>query len=168
MTTRKATIRSGKQKIKKSCFFNHANLLPRIFNSYGDFNIANGELHCFTQTCHSRPLRSGGSLTCYAYCNTCRPFILGNFEESSHSPMLPSDWQWSCHYHFSDLGLWRPGADPNFPHARQTLYQLSHRSGLPVMIQSLFDWKIPEWDVKQHRKHTEQTNKQRNITCVKI
>ena len=70
---------------------NHANLLARIFNSYGDFNIANGELHFFTQTCHSRPLRSGGSLTCYAYCNTCQPFILGNFEESSHSPMLPSD-----------------------------------------------------------------------------
>ena len=32
---------------KKNSFFIHANLLARIFNSYGDFNIANGELHFF-------------------------------------------------------------------------------------------------------------------------
>ena len=41
-------IWKAKNKKKKTSFFNHANLLARIFNSYGDFNIANGELHCFT------------------------------------------------------------------------------------------------------------------------
>ena len=41
-----------------------------------------------------------GSLACHTYCNTGHPFIMVIFEVPWHSHLLPSIWQWSCHYLF--------------------------------------------------------------------
>ena len=49
---------------------------------------------------HSWSLSSEGSLTCHALCDTDLPFIMVIFEDPWHSHLLPSVWQWSCHYLF--------------------------------------------------------------------
>ena len=49
---------------------------------------------------HSWPLGSEGSLTC---CDMGLPFIIVISEEPWHAHLLPSVWQWSCHYLFLRL-----------------------------------------------------------------
>ena len=47
---------------------------------------------------HSWPLSSEGSLTCHTYYDTGLPFIMVISEDPWHSHLMPSVWQWSCHY----------------------------------------------------------------------
>ena len=49
------------------------------------------------------PLSSEGSLTRHTYCDTGLPFIMVISEDPWHSHLLPSVWQWSCHYLFLRL-----------------------------------------------------------------
>ena len=72
----------------------------KILHSYGDVIIAGKGLQILTYARHSRSLSSEGSLTCYTYCNTGLPFIMVISEDPLHSHLLPSVWQWSCHYLF--------------------------------------------------------------------
>ena len=61
----------------------------------------------------------GHCLACHTYC----PFIMDISGDLSHSHLLPSVWQWSCHYLI--LRVWSVAAGirtPNPPHARRTLY----------------------------------------------
>ena len=51
----------------------------------------------------SWPLTSEGSLACHTYCDTGHPFIMVITEDPWHSHLLPSFWQWSCHYLFLRL-----------------------------------------------------------------
>ena len=57
---------------------------------------------CYAQ--HSWPLNSEGSETCHTYCDTCLLFLMVISEDPWHSHLLPSIWQWSCHYLFLRLG----------------------------------------------------------------
>ena len=75
----------------------------RIFHSYGDVTIAGEGLQILTYARHSWPLSSEDSLTCHTHCDTGLPFIMVISEDPLHSHLLPSVWQWSCHYLFSRL-----------------------------------------------------------------
>ena len=88
----------------------------RIFNSY-EYVIITGEgLH------NQWPLSSKGSLACHTYCDTGYPFIMVISENPWHLHLLPSVWQWSCHYLFLRLRSVAAGIrTPNLPHARLTL-----------------------------------------------
>ena len=90
----------------------------KIFHSYGDVTIAVEGLQILTYAQHSWPLSSEVSLTCYTHCDTCLPFIMVIAEESWHSHLLPSTWQWSFHFLFVVIG----DRTPNLPHPRLTLY----------------------------------------------
>ena len=72
----------------------------RIFHSYGDVTIAREGLQILTNARHSWPLSSEGSLTCHTYCDTGLPFVMFISEDPWHLNLLPSVWQWSCHYLF--------------------------------------------------------------------
>ena len=52
---------------------------------------------------HSWPLSSEGSLTSHTNCDTDLPFIQVFSEDPWRSNLLPSVWQWSCHYLFLRL-----------------------------------------------------------------
>ena len=94
----------------------------RIFHLYGDVNTSGEELHILTHARHSWPLSSEGSFACHTYCDTGLRFIMVISEDPWHSHLLPSLWQWSCHYLF----LWQVcryrGLNPDLLHARRTLY----------------------------------------------
>ena len=75
----------------------------RIVHSYGDVTIAGEGLQILTYARHSWPLSSKGSLTCHTYCDTGLPFIMVISEDPWHSHLLPSVWQWSYLYLFSQL-----------------------------------------------------------------
>ena len=60
-------------------------------------------LQILTYAQHSWPVSSEGSLTCHTYCDTGLPFIMVISEDPWHSHLLPSVWQWNCHYLFSRL-----------------------------------------------------------------
>ena len=95
----------------------------RIFHSYGDVTITGKGLLILTFARHSWPLRSEGSLTCHTYCDTGQPFIMIISEDPWHSHLLPSVWQWRCHY--LSLTTWAsPDQESNSDllYARQTLY----------------------------------------------
>ena len=47
---------------------------------------------------HSWPLNSEGSFTCHIYCDTGIPFLMAIAEDPCYPNLLPSAWQWSCHY----------------------------------------------------------------------
>ena len=94
----------------------------RIFHSYGDVIIAGEGLQIFTYARNSWPLSSEGSLTCHAHCDTGLPFIMVISEDPWHSHLMPSVWQWSCHYLFLRLM-----SVANALHLR-------HRSGVSILI----------------------------------
>ena len=52
-----------------------------------------------------RSLSSEGSLSCHTYSDTLNPFIMVISEDPWHSHLLPSVWQWNCHYLFLRLGF---------------------------------------------------------------
>ena len=76
---------------------------PRIFHSYGDVTIAGEGLQMLTYARHAWSLSSEDSLTCPTHCDTGLTFILVISEDSLHSHLLPTVWQWSCHYLFLRL-----------------------------------------------------------------
>ena len=88
----------------------------RIFHSYGEVTIAGEGLQILTYARYSWPLSSEGSLAC---CDTGLPFIMVISEDPWHSHLLPSVWQWSCHYLFLRL---RSVATANRTPTRRTLY----------------------------------------------
>ena len=55
---------------------------------------------------HSWLLISESSLTCHTYCDTGLPFTMVTSEDPWHSHLLPSVWQWSCHYLFLTTESW--------------------------------------------------------------
>ena len=61
------------------------------------------KLQIFTYNRHSWSLRREGSFTCHTYCDTRHPFMMVISEDTWHSHLLPSVWQWSCHYPFLRL-----------------------------------------------------------------
>ena len=75
----------------------------RIFHSYGDVTITGEGLQILTYARHLWPLSSEGSLACHTYCDTGHPFIMVISEDLWHSHLLPSVYQWSCHYLFLRL-----------------------------------------------------------------
>ena len=70
----------------------------KIFHSYGDVTIAGEGLQILTYARHLGPLSSEGSLTFHTHCDTGLPFIMVISEDPWHSYLMPSVWQWSCHY----------------------------------------------------------------------
>ena len=44
-----------------------------------------------------------GLLTSHTNCDMCLPFIMVIFKDPWHSHLLPSVWQWMCHYLFLRL-----------------------------------------------------------------
>ena len=65
--------------------------------------IAAEGLQILTFARHSWPLSSEGSLACHTHCDKGLTFIMVIFEAPWHSHLLPSVWQWSCHYLFLRL-----------------------------------------------------------------
>ena len=82
-----------------------------------------------TNARHTRPLSSEVSLLCHTYWHTGHPFIMVFFEDPWHSHLMPSIWQWNCHYlFFNDLGLLRLGFElPTFRLRSERSYPLRHR-----------------------------------------
>ena len=70
----------------------------RIFHSYGDVTITSEGLQILTDSRHFWQLSSEDSLSCHAYCDTGHPFIMVFSEDPWHSHLLPSAWQWNCHW----------------------------------------------------------------------
>ena len=94
----------------------------RIFHSYGDVTIAGEGLQIWTYARHSWPLSSEGSLACHTCCGTGHLIIMVISKDPWHSHLLPSVWQWSCHYMFLRLRSVAAGIrTPNLPLARRTL-----------------------------------------------
>ena len=67
----------------------------RIFHSYGD--VTGEGLQILTYARHSWPLTSDGYLACRTYCDTAHP-LLQSSPRTHDTHILPSVWQWSCHY----------------------------------------------------------------------
>ena len=74
---------------------------------------------------HLWPLNNKGSLACHTCCDKGHPFIMVISEDTWHSYLLPSVWQWSCHY----LILWLRSVAAGI----QTLYlPLARRTPKPT------------------------------------
>ena len=84
---------------------------------------------------HSELLGSEGSLTCQTYCDTCHPFIGFMSEGPWHFNKLLSVWQWCYPTCFYDLCLSQLGIEPNFLHAKQTLYRLDTVVSLTIWFE---------------------------------
>ena len=69
----------------------------RNFHSFGDVTINGEELQILAYSRHLWPLSSEGSLACHTYYDTGHPFIMISSEDSLHSHLKPSVWQWNCH-----------------------------------------------------------------------
>ena len=68
---------------------------------------------------HSWPLSCEGSLACQTHWDTGHPFVMVISEDPWHSDLMPSVWQWSCHYLFLRHRSVATGIRiPNLPHAR--------------------------------------------------
>ena len=79
-------------------------------------------MQILTYARHLWPLSSEGSILCYTYCDTGHPFIMVISEDQWHSHLLPSVWQWSCHYLFLRHRSFAGGIrTPNLPLAGRTL-----------------------------------------------
>ena len=92
----------------------------RIFHSFGD--VTGERLQILTYDRHLWPLSSESSLACHTHCDTGHPFIMVIFKDPWHSHLVPSVWQWSCHYLLHRLrfvadGIWTP----NLPLAGRAL-----------------------------------------------
>ena len=72
----------------------------RIFHTYGDVTMTGEGLQILTYARHSWPLSSKGSLACHTYCDKGHSFRMVISEVPWPSQLLPSVWQWSCHYLF--------------------------------------------------------------------
>ena len=72
-------------------------------HSYGDVTTTGWGVQSLTYARHSWPLSTEGSLACHTYWDTGHPFIMAISEDPWNSHLLPSVWQWSCHYLFIRL-----------------------------------------------------------------
>ena len=93
-----------------------------FFHSYGDVTIAGEGLQILTYARHSWPLSSEVSLMCHTYYDTGLRFIMVISEDPWHSHLLPSVWQWNCHYLFLRLRYFATGDRNDLSNARWTLY----------------------------------------------
>ena len=73
----------------------------RIFHSFGDVTITDEGL-ILVYAWHSWLLSNEGSLVCHTYCDTGHPFMWSS-PRTNNTHLLPNNWQWSCHYLFSNL-----------------------------------------------------------------
>ena len=55
-------------------------------------------LQILTYPRHAWPLSSKGSFACHTCCDTDQSFIMVISEDPWYAHLLPSVWQWSCHY----------------------------------------------------------------------
>ena len=96
----------------------------RIFHSYGDVTIAGEGLQNLTYARYSLPFSSEGSLTCQTHCDTRLPSKMVISEDPWHSHLLPSVWQWSCHFQFLRRRLGSVATRDRTPisRMRRTLY----------------------------------------------
>ena len=76
-----------------------------------------------TYTRHSWSFSIEGFFSCHIYCDTAHLFIMVISEDPWHSNLLPSVWQWSCHYMFKRLrsSVASGIRAPYLPHARRTI-----------------------------------------------
>ena len=81
----------------------------RIFHSFGDVTITDEGLLILVYAWHSWPLSNEGSLVCHTYCDTGHPFMWSS-PTTNNTHLLLNNWQWSCHYLFSNLS--RPRIKP--------------------------------------------------------
>ena len=89
-----------------------------IFHSFGD--VTSEELQILTYARYVWPLSSEGFLACHTFCDTGHQFIMVISDNPWHSHLLPSVWQWSCHYLFKWLRSVTNGIrKPNLPLAGQ-------------------------------------------------
>ena len=101
------------------CLSSHS----RIFHSCGDVIITGeGLQNFFTYARHWWSLNSEGFLACNTYCGTGHPFRIVISEDLWHSHLLPSVWQWSCHYLFLRLSVAVGITIHNLPLAGPMLY----------------------------------------------
>ena len=78
-------------------------------------SITHEELQIFTYTWHLWSLNSESSLACHYHCDT------------GHSHLMPSVWQWSCHYLLLWLRFIAAGIrTPNLPRGERS-NRLRHR-----------------------------------------
>ena len=64
----------------------------------------------------------------------------GHPEDPWHSYLLPSVWQWSCHYLFLTTWVCRDrGSNPDLSHARRTLYLYTAAFDIAGFQQNFFD-----------------------------
>ena len=91
-------------------------------------------LQILTYARHSWPMSSEGSLTCHTHCDTGLSFIMVISEDPWHSHLLPSVWQWSCHYLLLRLRSVRPGIEPRSPACEANALPLYHRGGCSPLI----------------------------------
>ena len=102
------------------------------------------------QSTHGHGAVHEGSLACHTYCDTWHPFIMVISEDPWHSHLLPSVWQWSCHYLFLQLRSVLAGIrTPNLPLAGQTL-----KTTMPP------PWLLPHLEIKQTTNHANNVETQ--------
>lgn len=94
-----------------------------IFHSYGNVTITGEEFQTLTYTRHSWSFRCG----IFSVSHLMRHGTSvnnGYLRRPVASHLLPCVWKWSCYYLFNNCR--NRGSNPEFLHARQTLYRLSH------------------------------------------
>ena len=102
---RETTFNSGEDlykihEILVCLFFGGGLSHLRISHLYGDVPITSEGRQILTYAQHSWQLSSEGSHGYHTYCDMEHPFIMVILEDLRHSHLLPSVWQWSCHYLF--------------------------------------------------------------------
>ena len=108
-----------------------------IFHSYGDVTITGEELQILTYTRHSWSFRCGIFSVQHLLWHGTSVYN-GYLQGPVASHLLPSVWKWSCYYLFYDC-LDR-GSNPEFLHARQTLYRLSTAGVCESVSKDLYKW----------------------------
>ena len=118
-------------------FFGGFTSQSRMFHPHEYVTITGEGLQIMTNTRHSWSLNSAGSLACHNFCDTGHPFIMVISEDPWHSHLLPSAWHRSCHYHILTTLVCRDrGSNPDFPHARRTLYHWA-TAAAPVVLKKM-------------------------------
>ena len=95
--------RSEEAVSKSVCTASGGWVFESLFHSYGDVTMTDEALQILTYARHLLPLSGEGFLACNTYCDTGRLSIMVISEDQWHSHLLPSCWQWSCHYLFLRL-----------------------------------------------------------------
>ena len=104
----------------RRCLFVCFSSQSGIFHSYGDFTISGEGLQTLIYARQLWPLSSENSLAFHTYCDTGHPSIVIVLKDPWHSHLLPSVWQWICHYLFFRLRSVAAGIrTPNLPLVRQ-------------------------------------------------